>query len=261
MAAVCHRVAPNSINRPRSLTVASLRSLFSLITHLPKGRTVESLAKIKSNFQFVRLASSHSSLTDGRCFLALICLLWIGAASGDGVIETPSVSAEQPTYPGAYIEIIKSEQLLRVRRGDVTYREYAIAHGRGDRGAKEILGDKKTPEGIYRIVGINDSERFHLFLRLNYPNVKDAFYGLKNKTISRNEFDRIIDALRRGRLPPQNTALGGAIGIHGVGVETEKKLKIHANMNWTEGCVALTNAEVNELRNMIHIGTEVVIKP
>ena len=191
----------------------------------------------------------------------LLAAVYASFASADGDITASSLEANTPSYPGAYIEIIKSEQLLRVRRGDVTYREYPIAHGRGDRGAKEILGDKKTPEGIYRIAGINNSDRFHLFLRLNYPNVKDAFYGLKNEIINRREFDNIIDALRRGQLPPQNTALGGAIGIHGVGVETAKKLKIHANMNWTEGCIALTNAEVRELRDIIRIGTEVVIKP
>ena len=150
---------------------------------------------------------------------------------------------------------------MRIRKGERTFREFPIAYGRGDRGSKEVLGDKKTPEGIYRIAGINNSERFHLFLRLNYPNVKDAFYGLKNNVISHGEFDRIISALKRGRLPPQNTGLGGAIGIHGVGVENDKKLKIHANMNWTEGCIALTNAEVSELRNLIGVGTEVVIRP
>ena len=97
-------------------------------------------------------------------------------------------------------------------------------------------------------------------MRLNYPNVKDAFYGLKNKTITRYEFDRIIDSLRRGELPPQNTALGGAIGIHGIGQETEKTLRIHSKVDWTEGCIALTNAEVAELRAYVQVGTEVVIK-
>lgn len=226
-----------------------------------KVRTSRSFAISRLCHHFSLLLTIPDSLKKTNYALGLLCFVLATAADADGFVDTPEAAVDAPTYPGAYIEIIKSEQLLRVRRGDVTYREYPIAHGRGDKGAKEILGDKKTPEGIYRIVGINDSDRFHLFLRLNYPNVKDAFYGLKNKTINRNEFDRIIDALRRGRLPPQNTALGGAIGIHGVGVETEKKLKIHTNMNWTEGCVALTNAQVNELRDMIHIGTEVVIKP
>ena len=181
-------------------------------------------------------------------------------ALADGLPDETVAVKYQP-YPGAYIEIVKSEQRLRLKHGDTVFKEYPIAFGRGDRGSKERLGDKKTPEGIYRIAGVNDSERFYLFLRLNYPNVKDAFYGLKNKIIDRAQFDAIIDALKRGQLPPQNTALGGAIGIHGVGAENAKKLKIHANMNWTEGCIALTNSEVTELSRLVSIGTEVVIKP
>ena len=181
-------------------------------------------------------------------------------ALADGLPDETVAVKYQP-YPGAYIEIVKSEQRLRLKHGDTVFKEYPIAFGRGDRGSKERLGDKKTPEGIYRIAGVNDSERFYLFLRLNYPNVKDAFYGLKNKIIDRAQFDAIIDALKRGQLPPQNTALGGAIGIHGVGAENAKKLKIHANMNWTEGCIALTNSEVTELSRLVSISTEVVIKP
>lgn len=181
------------------------------------------------------------------------------AATADGLFE--DTVAFSGRLPGTYIEVLKSEQVLRLRHGEKVFKEFPIAFGRGDRGPKERLGDKKTPEGIYRIVGVNESERFHLFLRLNYPNVKDAFYGLKHNIISQQEFDAIISALKRGRLPPQNTPLGGAIGIHGVGAENGKTLKIHANMNWTEGCIAVTNAEIHELSQLIQIGTEVVIKP
>ena len=180
-------------------------------------------------------------------------------AAADGLFE--DTVAFSGRLPGTYIEVLKSEQVLRLRHGENVFKEFPIAFGRGDRGPKERLGDKKTPEGIYRIVGMNESDRFHLFLRLNYPNVKDAFYGLKNKIISQQQFDAIISALKRGRLPPQNTPLGGAIGIHGVGAENGKTLKIHANMNWTEGCIAVTNAEIRELSQLIQIGTEVVIKP
>lgn len=96
-------------------------------------------------------------------------------------------------------------------------------------------------------------------MRLNYPNVKDAFYGLKNGIISRNEFDGIVGSLKQGRMPPQTTALGGAIGIHGVGLETDEKLRIQAHMDWTDGCIALTNEDVTALRAYVQVGTEVVI--
>jgi murein L,D-transpeptidase YafK len=161
--------------------------------------------------------------------------------------------------PNYHLEIDKSERTLRVQLGLDVHREFQIASGSGGHGTKQQLGDKRTPEGIYRIVGFNDNSKFHLFMRLNYPNVKDAYNGFKNKLISRNEFDRIVNALHFGNLPPQNTALGGAIGIHGVGIENSKKLKIHTNMDWTNGCIALTNAEISELRRYVSRGTEVVI--
>ena len=57
----------------------------------------------------------------------------------------------------------------------------------------------------------------------------------------------------------QNTPLGGAIGIHGIGEITEEKLEIHRTINWTKGCIALTNDEIDDLLHYIGVGTKVVI--
>ena len=181
----------------------------------------------RSEYQVLRpqtlLGSQTTYLKMLILFLALVLVSSYSPidALADGLFE--DTVALSGSHPGTYIEVLKSEQILRLRHGDKIFKEFPIAFGRGDRGPKERLGDKKTPEGIYRVIGVNESERFHLFLRLNYPNVKDAFYGLKNKIITQEQFDAIINALKRGRLPPQNTPLGGAIGIHGVGAENGKK--------------------------------------
>ncbi|MEQ8662153.1 MAG: L,D-transpeptidase family protein, partial [Gammaproteobacteria bacterium] len=142
---------------------------------------------------------------------------------------------------GFEIEINKTARLLIVRAGQEVLRTFQVAVGRGGRGDKIMRGDRKTPIGTYRVVGYNDRSRFDTFVRLNYPNVKDAYYGLRNAVISRAEFDDIVSALREGRTPPQDTALGGAIGIHGIGEETPEKVHIHDNLDWTEGCIALRN--------------------
>jgi murein L,D-transpeptidase YafK len=157
------------------------------------------------------------------------------------------------------IEIKKSKRLLIVREGEEVHKVYRISWGRGGPGDKHRFGDRKTPVGTYRVIGFNERSKFDFFIRLNYPNVKDAFYGLKSDVINRDEFDRIVRALRRDKLPPQDTALGGAIGIHGLGRETPEKLRIHQNLNWTEGCIALRNEEIHELRPYVNIGTRVVI--
>jgi murein L,D-transpeptidase YafK len=187
--------------------------------------------------------------------LGVLLILAQSTAQADGI----DLSTE--TIPrNFHLEFDKSERLLRLKAGSEVYREYVAASGSGGRGDKSYVGDKHTPEGIYRITEFNDQSKFHLFMRLNYPNVKDAFYGLKTGVISRADFDRIVNAQKHGQPPPQNTALGSAIGIHGVGYETAKKLQIQANSDWTNGCIALTNDEVSELRQFVSLGTEVVIK-
>ncbi len=158
------------------------------------------------------------------------------------------------------IEINKSNRLLIVRAGEEVLQVFRVSVGRGGPGDKQQFGDKRTPTGTYQVVGFNESSRFDYFVRLNYPNVKDAFYGLRNEVISRAEFDGIIGALRAGRLPPQHTRLGGAIGIHGIGEETPEKVHIHDRLDWTEGCIALRNYEIHALRAFLGIGTRVVIK-
>ena len=78
-------------------------------------------------------------------------------------------------------------------------------------------------------------------MQLNYPNMNDAKRALKNHTISRMQYRDILDAHHAGRLPPQNTALGGAIGLHGIGVETQDK--IEADPSFFEERVKKTNSE------------------
>lgn len=157
------------------------------------------------------------------------------------------------------IEISKSQRLLSIRNGDGIHKVYRIASGRGGPGDKRRLGDNKTPVGTYLVIGFNEKSKFDFFIHLNYPNVEDASRGLKEQIITAAEFDEIVSAVRRDEPPPQDTALGGAIGIHGIGVETSETLRIHTNINWTEGCIAVRNNEIQELRQNVKIGTKVVI--
>ncbi|MGH8583865.1 MAG: L,D-transpeptidase family protein [Gammaproteobacteria bacterium] len=183
-----------------------------------------------------------------RSGLALGLLLLIGTY-GDPVLATHDY----------VLEIHKSQRTLLLRHGGKVEKKYFIAHGQGGRGDKEHFGDRKTPIGTYKIVKIKDHSRFHSFFHLNYPNVKDAFFGLRDKLISEGDFDRIVSSAKHLEVPPQNTRLGGAIGIHGIGEETAEQMKIHGNLNWTKGCIALTNAQIDDLKKYIGLGTKVVI--
>jgi murein L,D-transpeptidase YafK len=158
------------------------------------------------------------------------------------------------------ILISKSKQQLNVVNGEQIVKQYRIAYGKGGNGTKRELGDKKTPIGVYKIVDFKDDSRFHYFMHLDYPNLLDAWYGYKNKTISADEFKKIAHAVKHRKKPPQDTRLGGYIGIHGLGNTTENKLKIHDEINWTEGCIALTNEQIDDLKKYVTIGTKVVIR-
>lgn len=171
-------------------------------------------------------------------------------------VSTPAVSAVTPPYE---IEIIKSSRELHLKRGNHVIRTFKVAFGKGLAGPKRERGDNKTPLGVYQIVDYIADSKFHFFMQLNYPNTLDAWHGYQGRLISSSEFRQIISANKNNLLPPQDTALGGQIGIHGLGETTEQSLKIHTAVNWTEGCIALTNQDINYLRQYAVPGTRVRI--
>lgn len=194
-----------------------------------------------------------------RLVAVFLALLSASSVHADGdVVTAPAM--RYVGEPDFALEIDKSDRVLVVKHGNRITRRFQIATGKGGLGDKRIRGDNKTPLGTYYVTDFNESSSFELFMRLNYPNLKDAFFGLKNRLITRAEFDRIVDALRMDQRPPQNTPLGGAIGIHGLGEETSERLKVHSILDWTQGCIALNNRDVNELRHYVKVGTKVVIR-
>ncbi|MBI1422221.1 MAG: L,D-transpeptidase family protein [Gammaproteobacteria bacterium] len=131
------------------------------------------------------------------------------------------------------------------------------AFGRGGVGMLHKQGDGRTPLGSYRIAWINHQSPFHVFFGLNYPTAHQALYGFVEGILDENALDKIREANASGEVPPQNTALGGQIGIHGLG---QGSLWMHRHFNWTEGCVALTNKQIEKLAHWLEIGTRVVIQ-
>lgn len=111
----------------------------------------------------------------------------------------------------------------------------------------------RTPEGTFYVVNKNPNSQFYKALVLNYPTTEDAERGYRRGVISRAELDAIARAQRDSRMPPMNTALGGWIEIHGDGTG--------ARSNWTQGCVAVPNVQMNVLWRHVEVGTPVVIEP
>lgn len=155
--------------------------------------------------------------------------------------------------------VLRSKHELIVKQNGNILRTFKVAFGSGGRKAKLRLGDHTTPKGQYYISKMKDSDRFHLFFQISYPNLDDAKRALKTHLITREEYRSILDAQLAGKLPPQNTDLGGAIGIHGIGVETKNKLAIHEVADWTQGCIAMRNDYIEELGRYINVGTPINI--
>ena len=155
---------------------------------------------------------------------------------------------------------MKSTRELILKRGSQPYKTFRISYGKGDNGPKRQRGDNRTPLGEYEIQGFKPDSKFFYFMQINYPNLLDAWHGYKDRLISASEYKEIALSIKNHEMPPQDTRLGGYIGIHGVGETTKEKIKIHQSVNWTDGCIALTNDEINILRRYVTIGTPVIIK-
>jgi len=148
------------------------------------------------------------------------------------------------------IVVRKSTRRLTLYSHDKLVRMYRMGLGLSPIEDKEQEGDRRTPEGRFYIFTKNDKSNYYLSLGLSYPNEEDAERGLRAGLINAVEYSQIKEAIRKKIAPPQKTALGGEIYIHG-----------HGSMSdWTWGCVALDDQDIRELFNAVLIGTEVVIE-
>jgi murein L,D-transpeptidase YafK len=132
-----------------------------------------------------------------------------------------------------------------------------LAIGRYGTSQVKHRGDHTTPLGRFRITRIERDATFHRFIALSYPDTDRADQAYREGVIGDAERRAILAAHRRGAPPPQSTALGGHIGIHGVG---RGDPRLHRMMNWTKGCIALTDEQIDTLLIWVHVGMLVEIR-
>lgn len=157
----------------------------------------------------------------------------------------------------AWIAVDTQQQTLSIMQGGQVQKVFAgVSVGYGGAADLRFRGDGQTPKGTFQVGWINRNSKFHLFFGLDYPNLDHAWRAYLDSKIDFDTFLEIRQALSQGHTPPQDTALGGYIGIHGLG---NKDPKVHKTLNWTEGCVALTDEQVEQLARWVDVGTQVVI--
>ncbi len=162
--------------------------------------------------------------------------------------------------PGAQVlvEVDSAKRELRVLQDDQVLAVFnPISVGRWGTSEEKLFGDGKTPLGEFRVAWVKSSGEFGPFLGIDYPSMARAETALAANQIRQDEYDAIRSAHARGRVPPQETRLGGYIGIHGLG---RADPEIHHDMNWTRGCIALTNTEMERLLKWVGVGSMVTIR-
>ncbi len=135
------------------------------------------------------------------------------------------------------VVISKSQHTLALYAHGAVLHTYHVSLGR-DAGAKHFAGDHKTPEGHYTVDAKNPHSRFHLALHLSYPNASDVSF-----------------ASNQHRMP------GADVEIHGLLPFVALVGSLHRTVDWTDGCIAVTNNEIDEIDRLTPIGTPVEINP
>ena len=125
---------------------------------------------------------------------------------------------------------------------------------------KSRADDKATPVGTYKICKIYPTHKYHKFFQLNYPNLEDGSNALRRGWISQKEFNDIKFEYYYEQCTRYNRVLGGNIGIHGIGELNYIFKNLPFVYNWTDGSIAMSNENIDEIYSVIREGTEVVIK-
>lgn len=162
-----------------------------------------------------------------RLAAALLMLVSVGAA-GSG---SPVPQADR-------IVIEKAERRLTLYAGERRLASFFVSLGQEPVGAKQCRGDLRTPEGVYRVSGRKADSEFHRALRLSYPSEADV-----------------------ERARAQGCEPGGDIMIHGLRGNWGRFSRLHLLRDWTLGCVAVTNEEIERIWQMVADGATVEIRP
>jgi murein L,D-transpeptidase YafK len=170
----------------------------------------------------------------------LLAGLFAGSAAGDALpYHARAMAAMGVELPVAdRVLVRKSERRLYLMRGPDVLRAYRVSLGLNPGGAKERAGDFRTPEGSYRLTRRNTRSDFFLSIQVSYPNVDD-----------------LRRARRNGWEP------GGSIMIHGMPNDPRHTPDYYATKDWTDGCIAVTNADMVEIWMMTSDNVPIDIEP
>ena len=151
-----------------------------------------------------------------------------------GSPQQPSKFQRYSGPPVTQVQVNKGQRRMHLLSGNSVVRSYDVSLGNQPIGHKQFEGDGKTPEGVYFVDRFNPRSRYHLSVGVSYPNANDKAF-----------------AEAHGRKP------GGDIFIHGRGPDGNNLFP--RQRDWTAGCIAVTDEEIEEIYAMLQPGTPIVI--
>ncbi len=158
--------------------------------------------------------------------------------SGTPTVKTTPVTGVRSHIIADSIVVEKEKRTLTLYQTGIAVRTYRIALGGQPVGDKVKRGDGRTPEGLYRVDYKNDQSKYHLSLHISYP-----------------------DAAHLQQAKKMGVSPGGDIMVHGLPPVYKSVGAAQADVDWTEGCIAVTDAEIDEIFTAVPKGAPIQIKP
>jgi len=171
------------------------------------------------------------------------CLLAI-LIGGTSFRSTHHLNTEHATKNTYYILVVKTKYEMKVydSTGECLA-TYPVVFGNKDMGDKMMQGDRRTPEGTFKISFKRKHEKWSRFLLIDYPNAESVAKFKQRKEAG---------------LIPADAQIGGSIGIHGTWPNED--YAVDGLQNWTEGCISTKNRYVEEIFDVLPVGTRITIK-
>lgn len=168
------------------------------------------------------------------------CLAFLGVLAACAMPVPPPLPVPAPLAPpkADLVVVLKGERAMVLKRGETDLKRFKIALGRNPVGHKRERGDMRTPEGTYVLDQRNPESFYYRSIHISYPNAED-----------------VAQARKRGVSP------GGDIMIHGLPTNLASLGPMYTPGDWTDGCIAVTNAEMDLLWEMVDDMTPIEIRP
>lgn len=163
-------------------------------------------------------------------------------------ITNPSIIVDRRNYT------------LELYSDTIMVKKYNAVFGRNKSSIKLSKNDFITPTGEYSICRIDTNYIYYKKLYINYPNIADAAEALKSKLITKEQFLAISNRINANNCSFEHTVLGNEIGIQGIGEYNLIFKNLPFVFNWTNGSIAISNENIDELLTVVNIGTKVTIK-